>query len=135
MNCEVTCQQHEDYIHAMVTGKNTPEAVVQYMQDIQNECERRDCYRVLIEEKLTGPRLGVIEIFDLVATGSRSAVGVFEALAYVDTNTDTPDMTEFAETVAVNRGIPVAVFASVDDARNWLNGIKTSKSRKPCQGS
>ena len=27
---------------------------------------------------------------------------------------------EFAETVAVNRGLPVVVFASVDEARKWL---------------
>jgi hypothetical protein len=27
---------------------------------------------------------------------------------------------KFAETVAVNRGIPIAVFSSVADAKNWL---------------
>ena len=129
MNYQITFDQHTNYIRAKIVGENSSEIVMQYMQDVQNECERRECYRVLIEENLAGPRLEVIEIFDLVATGSRSAAGVFEALAYVDTNTETPDMTEFAETVAVNRGIPVAVFTSVDEARNWLNGIKTSKNR------
>ena len=129
MNYEITYEQHEDYIHAAVSGENTAEIVVQYMQDVQKECEKRECYRVLIEEKLKGPRLDTIEVFDLVTTGSRSAVGIFEALAYVDTNTDTPDMTEFAETVAVNRGIPVNVFTSVEDARDWLNRVKTSNSR------
>ncbi len=128
MDYEITYQQHDGYLHTMISGENTPETVVQYMQDIQKECEKRDCYRLLIEEKLKGPRLDTIEIFDLVTTGSRSAVGIFEAMAYVDTNTDTPDMTEFAETVAVNRGIPVNVFTTVEDARDWLKRVKTSKS-------
>ena len=29
-------------------------------------------------------------------------------------------MVKFVETVAVNRGIPVAVFGSVEDAENWI---------------
>lgn len=128
MDYELIFERHEDYIHATVIGENSQAIVVQYMQDVQNECKNQDCYRVLIEEKLTGPRLDIIEIFDLVATGSRSTVGIFEALAYVDTNSETIDMTEFAETVAVNRGIPVAVFASVEDARNWLNRKKAAAS-------
>ncbi len=56
------------------------------------ECKNQDCYRVLIEENLTGPRLDTMEIFEMVATGSRSALGVFEALAYVDTNAEMGDM-------------------------------------------
>jgi len=30
------------------------------------------------------------------------------------------DLMKFAETVAVNRGLPVMVFSSVSDAEKWL---------------
>jgi hypothetical protein len=30
------------------------------------------------------------------------------------------DLMKFAETVAVNRGLPVTVFSSVSDAEKWL---------------
>lgn len=129
MNYELAFNHHAKYIHAQVVGESSAETVVEYMRDVQSESERSDCFRVLIEEKLSGPRLEVIEIFDLVTAGSRSAAGIFEALAYVDKNAGSPDMARFAETVAVNRGIPVAVFTSVEEARNWLDQLETSNRR------
>ena len=46
-------------------------------------------------------------------------LGIFEAIAYIDEQQDF-DVVKFAETVAVNRGIPIAVFSTVEDAQNWL---------------
>jgi hypothetical protein len=31
------------------------------------------------------------------------------------------DMAEFAETVAVNRGMPIAIFNDVESAKEWLS--------------
>jgi hypothetical protein len=39
-------------------------------------------------------------------------------MAYVDERMG--DMANFAETVAVNRGMPVRMFTNVPDAENWL---------------
>ena len=75
--------------------------------------------RVLIEERLEGPRLGTMDVYQIAAEGADRAKGLFEAIAYVDVNARGGQM-KFAETVAVNRGLPVTVFASVDDAREWL---------------
>jgi hypothetical protein len=107
------------YLHAVVTGTNTPENVLHYMSAIRAECERTDCYRVLIEEKLDGPRFDEMEIFALITEGSPDALGFFEALAYVDEQQDF-EVVKFAETVAVNRGIPIATFSSIADAENWI---------------
>jgi hypothetical protein len=83
------------------------------------ECMARRAYRVLIEERLEGPRLGTMDVYQIAAEGADRAKGLFEAIAYVDVNAQGGQM-KFAETVAVNRGLPVTVFASVDDAREWL---------------
>ena len=105
MSYELNFDRQPNYIHAIVTGQNTAETVVQYMTDIQSECKKQDCYRVLIEENLEGPRLSEMEIFNLVSKGSSAALGFFEVLAYVDENQQFA-MSKFAETVAVNRGLP-----------------------------
>ena len=86
---------------------------------VRDECERQGCFQVLIEENLEGPRFDVMEIFALINSGSSDALGIFEALAYVDAQQDFAKV-KFAETVAVNRGIPVAVFDTVEEAANWL---------------
>jgi hypothetical protein len=60
-------------------------------------------------------------VFQIASEGSSRARGCFEAIAYVDVNAE-GELMKFAETVAVNRGLPVTVFSSVSDAEKWLQG-------------
>jgi hypothetical protein len=108
------------YLHAAVTGANTRDNVLRYLADVRRECEVRNCTRVLIEERLEGPRLGFPDVFRIAAEGSTRALGFFEAIAYVDVHAQ-GDLMDFAETVAVNRAMPVRVFRSLPDAENWLD--------------
>lgn len=119
MSYKLTYIQEPEYIHVVVTGLNTRENVARYLEETQNECTSRGCTRVLIEERLEGPRLGPVDVFELAAEASDRAVGKFDAIAYVDVNAK-DNMMEFAETVAVNRFLPVRVFFSVSDAEKWL---------------
>ena len=107
------------YLHAVVTGQNSKKNVVRYMAEIQAECAARGCFRVLIEERLEGPRLGTLDVFQIVSNGSEKSRGKLLAIAYVDTNAE-GGLMKFAETVAVNRGLPVTVFKTVADAEKWL---------------
>ena len=95
---QVKFDQRGNFIHAMVTGPNTAETVIRYMDEIKQECDRRDCYRVLIEEKLDGPRFDEMEIFSLIDNQSSAALGFFDALAYVDEQQQF-ELAKFAETV------------------------------------
>jgi hypothetical protein len=119
MSYRLTITPKEGYLHAIVTGANSRENVLRYLQDIRRECGVHGCYRVLIEERLEGPRLGIADVFQIAAEGSGRAQGRFKAIAYVDVNAE-GDLMKFAETVAVNRNLPVMVFGSVDDAERWL---------------
>jgi len=119
MPFELTSECHNNFIHFRVTGENTAETVLAYMAAIRETCGHQDCFRILIEENLEGPRFDEMEVFALISEGSPTALGVFEAIAYVDAQQDFK-VVKFAETVAVNRGIPIAVFESVADAENWL---------------
>jgi hypothetical protein len=118
---ELTIIQKSGYLHAIVTGENSRENVARYLEDILRECTARNCHRLLIEERLAGPRLGTASVFEIAAEGSSHAQGHFKAIAYVDMNAE-GDRMEFAETVAVNRGLPLRLFSSVSDAENWLLG-------------
>jgi hypothetical protein len=111
--------QQPTYLHVVVCGENSRGNVTRYMEQVLRECTARQCFRVLVEERLEGPRLGTMQIFDMVATGSERFLGVFKALAYVDVNAQ-GDLMRFAENVAVNRAIPVRVFQTVAGAEKWL---------------
>jgi hypothetical protein len=108
------------YLHVIVTGQNTRDNVTRYMEEVVRECTLRQCFRVLVEERLEGPRLGTLDVFEMVSTGSTRFLGTLKAMAYVDVNAPSLEMTQFAENVAVNRAFPVKVFPTVLAAARWL---------------
>ena len=112
-------EQKPGYLHAIVTGQNSKENVGGYLAELRGECVARGCYRVLIEEQLVGPRLRTLDIFEIVFKGSKQALGMYTAIAYVDVNAE-GDLMKFAQTAAVNRGLPVSLFTTVADAEQWL---------------
>jgi hypothetical protein len=119
MTYKLTIDPKPTYLHAIATGRNSRENVERYVEDVVRECTARNCFRVLIEERLEGPRLGTLDVFDMVSEGSQRFRGMFKAIAYVDVNRQ-GDLMKFAETVAVNRGLCFAVFPSVVEAEKWL---------------
>jgi hypothetical protein len=116
------------YLHAIVTGTNTTEVMARYLEELLRECTIRRCRRLLIEERLEGPRIGTLDVFKLASEISARARGAFEAIAYVDVNADNDVNTRFAETVVVNRGLPARAFSSVADAEQWLDGHDPTRS-------
>lgn len=118
--------QKKDYLYIKVTGVNSVENVATYLDQIVDECEARNCNRVLIEEHLEGPRLGFTDIFKVASESSVKALGKIRALAYVDINAEDDSML-FAELVARNRSVPVRVFKTVLDAESWMGSNRTAE--------
>jgi hypothetical protein len=119
MTYKLTIEQKPTYLHFIVTGQNSRENVVRYLEETLRECATRRCFRLLIEERLAGPRLGTLEVFRIASEEGEKARGILTAIAYVDVNAE-GNLMQFAETVAVNRALPVAVFSTVADAEKWL---------------
>ena len=120
MSWEIEFEECEDYLFVRVTGENSRDTVFAYTQDMLHRCEETGHNRVLIHERLSGPRLSIVELFGLLEEGSRRAMGKLQAIAFVDE--DMGATAEFAENVAVNRGMPMATFDNVDAAKAWLAG-------------
>jgi len=129
MTYKLTITQKPTYLHATITGENTKDNVVRYLDELLGECVARGCFRALIEERLEGPRLRTLDVFEIVSLGSRRALGMLTALAYVDMHAE-GDLMHFAETSALNRGVPIMVFSDLAEAEKWLLGT-AHKTRKP----
>jgi hypothetical protein len=119
MTYHLTFHQEPTYLHVIVTGENTKENVRNYLAEVLRECEKRSLSRVLIEERLNGARLELLEVFRIVAETGAMVRGKLDAIAYVDVFAQ-GDTMRFAETVAVNRAVPAMVFAAVPEAVRWL---------------
>ena len=118
MTYELKIEQKPTYLHAVVTGTNSKENVLRYTEEIDRECAARGIFRVLIEERLDGPRLGTMDVFEVVLRRV-SRARRFQAIAYVDVNAEGGSM-RFAENLAVNRFVSVAVFRTVAEAERWI---------------
>ena len=109
------------YLHVIVTGRNNKNNVEFYLKEVLNRCISGNYTRVLIEERLEGPRLKTMDVFQIASEGSANSQGMLKSIAYVDVNAE-DDLMKFAETVAVNRSSPITVFSNVRDAEEWLLG-------------
>ena len=119
MTYKLTITEKATFLHAIVDGDNSRETVTRYLRELRRECIARGCLKVLIEERLEGPRLGTLDVFQIASQGSRASIGTLTAIAYVDVNAENDSM-KFAENVAMNRGLSVAVFPTVTAAEEWL---------------
>lgn len=128
MGFKVSITQKPTYLHAVITGENNADNVRGYLKQIQRECKAHKCLRVLIEERLEGPRLGIVDVYRIVSEQTVSALGQIEVIAYVDVNAE-GDLMKFAEDVAVNRFLRAAVFSSVPDAELWLQHLPGNRSK------
>ena len=123
MPFEMTVQPKPGYLHIRITGDNTPQTVMEYLGAVRRVCEERQCRDVLVEENLAGPGLDTFEVFSIIDKRSSGVSQSVGRIAYVDVNPEHDrQMMQFAETVAVNRGVGMRVFASVSAAEKWLSG-------------
>jgi hypothetical protein len=88
MSYQLKIEQKTGYLHVVVTGENSKENVAAYLAEMRGECIARGCYRVLIEERLEGPRLRTLDVFEVIFKGSTQALGLYTAIAFVDLNAE-----------------------------------------------
>jgi hypothetical protein len=117
----LTFDRKPEYLHVKVTGENSPESVTGYLSEVHRACSGAECPGLLIEEDLQGPSIAVSDVFAIVSEGSRSMPPGIRKIAFVDLNSghDFARM-QFAETVAVNRGINMRLCRSLEEAQKWL---------------
>ena len=112
------------YAHVIVTGTNSPENVRGYIEAVIRRCAASGHRRALVEKRLTGRSLATGDVFNIVAHGSQLSLGLFTAVAFVDAYGE-DELVQFAETVAYNRGVPLAAFREIAQAERWLaNAIR-----------
>src|SRR5262249_38696236 len=124
MSYQLRMTKQPGYLHFRISGENTPASVSGYLKEIYAACVEQLCSAVLVEENLAGPSLDVGEIFQIASVGSAATAPVIRAIAYVDVNPEhTPSKMQFAETVAVTRGINIRLFDSASAAAAWLEKL------------
>jgi hypothetical protein len=121
MSYTLTIEARAGYLYVSVTGENSLDTVNRYLSEVRGECIKRKCFNLLIVENLSGPSLDTFSIYNLVAIRSEQASKIVKKLAYVDINPEhNARNMEFAEDVAVNRGMSIKVCPTIHAAEEWM---------------
>jgi len=119
MSYQLTIEARPGYVHAKAVGERTPGNALRFLQEAYAACMKSGRDALLLEMAFSGPSLSTTHIFNVLSERVPTGRGL-RKIAYVQTEFDDPAMPYFAETVAVNRGVNVRMFQSVDTAEQWL---------------
>ncbi len=110
---------NEDTLFVETSGidKNLEE-VIEYGTAVMMACVQHKCKFILCDETKLIYKLRPIDTYQLAESLATNAPGV--AKAAVVCNPEFIADAKFWETVVVNRGLNVAVFKTIEEARKWL---------------
>ena len=115
----LTIEKHPTYLHAKGEGPRTAENVLRYFRETHEACMSTGILDVLMDMGFSGPGFDFSTIFAVIS--ERAPLGMkLRRVAYVESSPEQAPRAEFAETIAVNRGVNVKLFPSIEAARKWL---------------
>lgn len=93
--------------------------VLDYAEAIIEEGIRQNCTKIICDERKLIYRLSMSDTFELAKNTSLAAPKIVSTA--IITLPEFKEIIEFWETVALNRGLNIKVFFSLEDALNWLS--------------
>lgn len=109
------------HIQVLSEGDKSFEFAVELWTAVVEACEKHHCFNVLGIAKTAQP-LEAVDGYEHARLFRELGIGSQYRVAWVELNPDAVDIASFIETVLVNRGLPGQLFASVEDATEWLLG-------------
>ena len=119
MKNEIIITFEDDYVQAIANGEKDFEYATKLFTQIVQACEENDCKKVLGLADTTKP-LRTMEAYQMAELFRELGLTHEYRIAWVELNADSYDSTYFAETVLVNRGMPVRLFPDEVQAKKWL---------------
>jgi len=115
----LSIEERCNYLYAFYTGpKDTLAVSTKIVTQISQEAEKRGISKVLMDEDFPN-QVSTMEMYDICETLVQ-LFGRCKKVAHVDRNPGDLDLNQFGETIAVNRGLEIRAFATVEDAEKWL---------------
>jgi len=119
MSYQMTVEQRPNYVHAKAVGERSADNALRFLREAYQACINAGRSDLLLEMDFSGPSLSPSSIFEVISDRAPDGLKL-RRIAYVDTSRDL-SQAYFAETVAMNRGVNVRLFADVASATAWLS--------------
>ena len=108
-----------DYVQAIANGDKDFEYSSKLWTEVVQACQDNNCLKVLGIANTRTP-LQTMEAYKNADLFRELGLTHDYRIAWVELNPESYDALYFAETVLVNRGMPVRLFADEEQAKKWL---------------
>jgi hypothetical protein len=108
-----------EYLYVERTEPYELNSFIGLMKEVAGACRQQNVRKVLVNIRAMPGKIKFAERFQVGAEGAE----IFRGVAKVGIVDRKEEINWFAETVSVNRGADVRIFADIEDAMEWL-GIK-----------
>jgi len=123
MSYQLTIEERPTYVYAKVVGDRTPANALRFLEEAYAACVKSGRSDLLLDMRLSGATLNTVSVYQVISQRVPDGRNL-RRIAYVDTTSGDSDIPNFAETVAVNRGVNVRLFQNVAAAEKWLSEEK-----------
>jgi hypothetical protein len=132
MKIELEVLEKDGFVAAVLGGVRTPETLMEAASRVTAFCRARGIARVLIDLRPMSGGLDTLETYEVAGheLPKQRNVRRFLRSAILD-HPENIERIRFFETVAVNRGLNVRVFADEENAVEWL--VADSSGGAPVQ--
>jgi len=115
----VTFEERPGYLVATASGPRTAQNAAEFLRLAFEGCVRANRQVLMLVMNLEGPRLDRSAIFAVISGGAADGAKL-RRIAYVDPMAPDPSGPTFATNVAVNRGVNIRLFWTIEEAERWL---------------
>jgi hypothetical protein len=105
-----------DHLFVEYSGPLTPAELMTLMHEVARVCQEQNCTKILADLRQGEGEVKIIDRFELGVI----AADIFRGMDQVAIVFRPDETNLFAETVAVNRGLPSKITHDMDEARRWL---------------
>ena len=119
MDYQLKKEDRGDYLYFHVTGKDNLEVSKAFWREIIETTTKLNYKKVLVDEDLEGS-VPIGDVYEVITTGLEIGDVRSMKIAFVDKYQEHMAENIFGEKVATNRGINAKVFATIEEAEQWL---------------
>ena len=119
MTAEFTVTFEDDHVKVVSDGDKSIDVAREVWTEIAATCRQHECYAVLGVAHSDTP-LSIVDGFSHAELFRELGITARYRIAWVEQNPAARDTIEFTETVLANRGLPGRLFATEEQALQWL---------------
>lgn len=121
MNYEISVSFEGDHVLVRTSGEKDYAVIEEIWAKVARVCEKHQCFDVLGIANTSSP-IEAVESYEIPGVFREYNIDRRYRVAWVELNPEGVDVIDLAANILAHRDLPGKLFATVEEAREWLLG-------------